>query len=120
MTSAALGLFLIATTLAQPASSAAGRLDLEPEDVHSGEIAQHRSAVDSKTTANRIEAKPAFVLDGSPHPRLPNGPFTVEWSGFLSIRDTGPIAFSAFVQGSVTVQIADTTVLDGTGTADAE
>ena len=62
--------------------------------------AEYRSLADPKATVTRIEPKPAFTLGrSSPHPRIPPGPFEVTWTGVVSIRDPGPLAFSALVGG---------------------
>ena len=96
-----------------------GRLDLEPEDVRPGLVAKYRSLADPSATLARVEPKPSFYLGrSSPHPRLPAGPFEVVWSGVVAIRDSGPIVFSAFVGGEVTVTVDGVRVLDGRGTSD--
>jgi mono/diheme cytochrome c family protein/cytochrome c551/c552 len=97
----------------------AGPLDLEPGDLTPGLVATYRSVADKDATVTRIEPKPAFYLGrSSPHPRIPPGPFEVTWSGVLSIKETGPITFSAFVGGEVTVIVDGVTVLDGKGQTD--
>jgi mono/diheme cytochrome c family protein len=98
---------------------AAGPLDLEPDDLRPGLVGEYRSLAEPKATANRIDPKPAFTLGrSSPHQRIPPGPFEVTWTGVLSVRDPGPLAFSAIVGGEVRVTIDDVTVLDGRGATD--
>src|SRR6476659_10043362 len=115
MTRTALLVGLLSASLAP----AAGPLDLEPEDLKPGLVAEYRSAADAKATVTRIEPKPAFTLGrSSPHPRIPPGPFEVTWTGVVSIRDPGPIAFSAFVGGDLSVTVDGTVVLTGHGPTD--
>lgn len=107
---------MTAAFLATLLAPAAGPLDLDPEDLRPGLVAEYRSATDPKAVVTRIEPKPAFALGrSSPHPRIPPGPFEATWSGVLTVRDSGPITFSAFVGGVVTVTVDGVTVLDGTG-----
>lgn len=99
-----------------PSADKPGRLDVEPEDLRPGLVAEYRSIVDAKVTVARIEAKPAFLLGrSSPHPRIPAGPFEVTWTGLISLRDPGPITFSAFVGGEVAVSIDGVVVFDSRG-----
>ncbi|MBO0699582.1 MAG: c-type cytochrome, partial [Zavarzinella sp.] len=117
MTGAAFLLGLLTTPLAPAAD---GRPDLEPDDLRPGLVAEYRSVADAKATVIRIEPKPAFTLGrSSPHPRIPPGPFEVTWTGVISIRDPGPITFSAFVGGDVSVTIDGVVVLTGRGPTDA-
>src|SRR5215216_5828517 len=103
---------LLAGLLLVPAAP----LDLDPEELQTGLVAEYRSLVDPKATVLRVEPKPAFTLGtSSPHPRLPPGPFEVTWNGLLSIRDPGPLSFSAFVGGMVTITVDGVVVLDGRG-----
>ena len=106
-----------------PALAAAdppGRLDLEPEDLRPGLVAEYRSLADPKATLTRVEPKPAFHLGrSSPHPRLPSGPFEVVWSGVIVHREPGPVSFSALVGGEVSVTVDGVTLLDGRGPTDA-
>ena len=96
-----------------------GPADVEPEDVRPGLVAEYRSLTDPQAKVTRIEPKPAFTLGrSSPHPRIPSGPFEVVWSGVLAVRDPGPIAFSAFVGGELTVTVDGATILDGRGPTD--
>ena len=68
---------LLAGLLLGPAAP----LDLDPEELQPGLVAEYRSLVDSKATVLRVEPKPAFTLGrSSPHPRLPPGPFEVTWN----------------------------------------
>jgi mono/diheme cytochrome c family protein len=95
---------------------AAGPLDLEPGDLRPGLVAEYRSLRASKATLPRIDPKPAFTLGrSSPHPRIPPGPFEVNWSGVLAVRDPGPISFSALVGGELTMTVDGVTVLTGRG-----
>src|SRR5262249_32625488 len=97
----------------------AGRLDLEPEDLRPGLVAELRSLVDPKATVTRIDSKPAFTLGrSSPHPRVPTGPFEVVWTGVLNVRDSGPLSFSAFVGGEVSIKGDGAAVLAGRGPTD--
>jgi mono/diheme cytochrome c family protein len=117
MTRVALLVGLLAAPLAPAAD---GRLDPEPDDLKPGLVAEYRSVADPKATVTRIEPKPAFTLGrSSPHPRIPPGPFEVTWTGVVSIRDPGPITFSTFVGGDVSVTVDAVMVLTGHGTSDA-
>jgi len=99
------------------ASTAAGPLDVEREDLRPGLLATYRSLVDPEATLVRLDAKPAFTLGrSSPHPRLPPGPFEAKWSGVLWLRDAGPVSFDAYVCGKLTVEVDGVTVLRGRGT----
>ncbi len=99
--------------------AADGRLELEPDDLRPGLVAQYRSLADEKAKASRIEPKPAFTLGrSSPHLRLPAGPFEVIYTGGISIRDTGPLSFSAFVGGEIVLTVDGVVVLDGKGAAE--
>src|SRR5262245_35745685 len=96
-----------------------GRLELEPGELRPGLVAKYRSLVDKEATLHRIEAKPAFYLGrSSPHPRIPPGPFEVEWSGVIQIKEHGAISFYAFVGGELTVMVDGVTVLEGRGPTD--
>src|SRR5262245_19751789 len=99
--------------------ASAGPLELEPEELRNGLVAEYRSLVDAKATLTRVDAKPAFHLGrSSPHPRIPPGFFEVTWNGVISIRDSGPITISAFVGGELSVTFDDVTVIEGRGTSD--
>jgi cbb3-type cytochrome oxidase cytochrome c subunit len=92
----------------------AGPLDVEVEDLRPGLVAHYCSRGDANATLVRVDAKPAFTLgSGSPHPRLPPGPFEVTWTGVLLLHEAGPIHFDAFVGGEVTVEVDGATVLHG-------
>src|SRR6478736_2643196 len=94
---------LLLALLASPAAPPAP-LDLEPSELTPGLVAHYRSIAEPDATVYRVEPKPAFYLGrSSPHPRIPPGPFEVTYTGVVSIRDPGPIAFSAFVGGDVSV-----------------
>jgi mono/diheme cytochrome c family protein len=96
-----------------------GWLDLEPGDLKPGLVAEYRSLDTPRATATRVEPKPAFYLGrSSPHPRLPPGPFVATWSGVIAIKEPGPLTFSAFVGGELTVTIDGITVLEGRGLTD--
>src|SRR5262249_51364443 len=49
----------------------------------------------------------------SPHPRIPAGPFAVDWTGMLYVKDPGPITFDGFVCGEVTMEVDGLPVLQG-------
>ena len=109
-------LFLMSTPLAPVTDKPTGRLDLEAGELKPGLIADYRSLDSPTATLSQIEPKPAFTLSrSSPHPRIPSGLFEVNWSGVLSIRDPGPISFSAFVGGELSVTMDGVIVLDGRG-----
>src|SRR5262245_40936141 len=112
---------LLVRLLSSPLSPAAGGpLDLEPEDLKPGLVAEYRSLADPKATVTRIEPKPAFTLGrSSPHPRIPPGPFEVTWTGVISVRDPGPITFFAFTGGEVSVAVDGAVLLTGRGPTDA-
>jgi mono/diheme cytochrome c family protein len=108
-------LFLLLVPVGEPK----GRLEIEAEELKPGVVAEYRSQAEPKIFVTRIEAKPAFTLGRSnPHPRLPVGPFEVVYRGVISLRDPGPISFSAFVGGEVTMIVDDVTVLEGRGTSE--
>lgn len=93
-----------------------GRLDLEPGELQPGLVAEYHSIAEPKSMLSRIEAKPAFHLGrSSPHPRLPSGPFEVHWTSVLALKEPGPLTFSAFAGGELTIQVDGETVLDGRG-----
>jgi mono/diheme cytochrome c family protein/glucose/arabinose dehydrogenase len=102
-------------------SDAAGRdaaeqEQVEPEDLNPGLLATYRWLVDESATLVRVDAKPAFYLgQSSPHPRIPPGPFEVEWTGRLLLWETGPISFDAYVCGEASVEVDGVTVLAGRG-----
>ena len=101
------------------ADKPAGRLDLDPDDLKSGLVAEYRSLADPKATVTRIDAKPAFTLGhSSPHPRIPNGPFEVTWTGVISIRDPGPMTLVAIVGGQLSISITGDVVLNGRGASE--
>jgi len=103
-------------SLAPVAEKPAGRLELESGELKLGLVAEYSSVADPKATLTRVEPKPAFALGtSSPHPRIPPGPFEVVWTGVLSIRDPGPITFSAIVGGELSLIVDGTTLLDGRG-----
>src|SRR5688572_25730934 len=102
------------------AAAPPGRLDLEPEELRPGLVAEYRSLADPQAALTRVEPKSAFTLGrSSPHPRLPPGPFEVVWSGVIALREPEPVSFSALVGGEVTVAVDGVTVLDGRGPTDA-
>ncbi|WP_169981029.1 cytochrome c family protein, partial [Tautonia rosea] len=96
-----------------------GPLDLGPEDVAPGLIAVYRSVDGNGPALHRVDAKPAFALShSSPHPRIPDGPFEVEWDGVLLVNDTGPITFHAFLGGELEMVVDGVSVLRGIGHSD--
>src|SRR5262245_11494846 len=98
--SLALFLLLPLPSTGQPAKS--GPLDVGLEDLRPGLVAVYRSLADKDVTLTRLDLKPAFSLGhSSPHPRLPPGPFTVTWTGVLFLKETAPIAFSAYLCGEL-------------------
>ena len=108
-----------ALTLCVLASPVAAPIDLEPGDLKPGLVAEYRSVVEPNARVGRVEPKPAFTLGrSSPHPRIPPGPFEVTWSGVIQIKEPGPITFSAFVGGEVTVTVDGVVVLEGRGQTD--
>ena len=101
--------------LAAPAAP----IDLEPGDLKPGLVAEYRSVAEKDARVSRIEAKSAFTLDrSSPHPRLPPGPFELTYTGVLQIKERGPITFSAFAGGELTVTVDGVVVLEGRGQTD--
>lgn len=87
--------------------------DVEWEDLKPGLLAVYKAG---DVTLKRLDVKPAFTLhEGSIHPRLPPGVFTVEWQGILFLKDPGPITFDAFVCGELTMDVDGLRVLDGRG-----
>ena len=94
-----------------------GPVELEPGDLLPGLVAKYQSLVDKEATLYRVEPKPAFYLGrSSPHPRIPPGPFQVEWTGVIQSRNTG---HSLGVRGrELMVKVDGETVLDGRGRTD--
>lgn len=94
-------------------------LDVELEDLRPGLVATYRSLADKDALLHRIDPKPAFTIGhSSPHPRIGPGPFETTWTGILFFKETGPIAFDAFVGGEVTMEVDGVTVLQGKGQSD--
>lgn len=91
----------------------AGPLDLDDDEVRAGLVAEHRSLVDAKAMVRQLEAKPAFRVEGTIHPRLPVGRFQSTWTGVLAIRDPGPFTFSAIVTGEIKVTVDGAVVVEG-------
>lgn len=86
-----------------------------------GLVAHYRAAGPHGAMAHvaRIDAKPAFTWGASsPHPRLPPGPFEVEWSGQFVIHEVESLRFAAHVDGEVCVWLDGQCVLNGHGAAD--
>src|SRR5262245_1659772 len=105
--------------IAIPLPAAAQRLELEPESLKPGLIAEYRSSVEASAALWRNEAKPAFYLGhSSPHPRLPAGAFEVTWTGVIHLREDGPLSFSAYAGGHLHVEVDGVTVLEGRGASD--
>jgi cytochrome c551/c552 len=91
-------------------------LDVELEDLRPGLVAIYRSLADPGASLSRIDARPAFTLGhSSPHPRIPSGPFSAEWTGVLFLKETAPISFDASVAGELTMEVDGVTVLQGRG-----
>jgi cytochrome c551/c552/glucose/arabinose dehydrogenase len=89
---------------------------IEWEDLRAGLPGMYRSLIDPQATWIHVDSKPAFHWGfSSPHPRLPAGPFQVNWTGVLWVRDAGPVFFHAFVCGEVHVEVDGVVVLDGRG-----
>jgi hypothetical protein len=106
-------------TLCALAAPGAAPIELEPGDLKPGLVAVYQSVAEPRAKVGRIEPKPAFALGrSSPHPRIPPGPFEVTYTGVLQIKESGPITFSAFVGGAVTVTVDNEVVLDGRGLTD--
>src|SRR5688500_627095 len=90
---------LLVLLLQEPVKVAGG-------EVKPGLVAVYRSLVDPGAVLTRIDAKPAFTLgEGSPHPRIPPGPFEVVWTGLLLIQDVDAITLSSAVGGDLTIEI---------------
>lgn len=97
----------------------AGPVEVEPEQMRPGLIAEYSSRSDPTARIARIDAKPAFYLGhSSPHPRLPAGPLEVVWKGLLELKDPGPLTFDAWVGGELAVEIDGVNVLQGKGESD--
>jgi cytochrome c551/c552 len=101
--------------LAAPAAP----LELDSGDLKPGLVAEYRSVAEADARVTRLEPKPAFTLGrSSPHPRIPPGPFELTYTGVIQIKETGPITFSAFVGGELTVTVDGAKVLEGRGLTD--
>lgn len=112
-------LAILISLSAGPIEAWAGPLDLEPEGVRPGIVASYRSLVDQDAKLQLIEPKPAFYLGrSSPHPRIPAGPFEVEWSGIIHLQEQSPLSFHAFVGGELTMDVDGVKVLQGRGLSD--
>lgn len=91
-----------------------------------GLVAQYRSVRAGAAVLNspvvRIEAKPALLFapkeiqTESLYPELPPGPVRVTWTGWIDLRDAGPILWGAKLCGTVRVEVDGKVVLEGTGT----
>src|SRR5262245_7451030 len=95
-----------------------GPVDEDNVELGPGLLARYRSLSADQTAAEllRIDPKPAFTFgESSPHPRLPAGPFAIDWTGVLLLREPGPIRFSAFVAGELRIVVGDVVVLEGRG-----
>jgi hypothetical protein len=91
-------------------------LDVELEELRPGLVALYRSVGEKEAALTRIDAKPAFHIgEGSPHPRVPAGPFEVIWHGVLLLMDPGPINLDAYQCGELTVEVDGAVVLNGRG-----
>jgi mono/diheme cytochrome c family protein len=100
------GLIVVAAllTVARPVTAQSG-----DEELAHGLLATYS---DGSASARRIDADIAFVWDdAAPDTRVPQGPFTAEWSGQLLIRDQTSYTFHAYVEGSVEVRLNDQVVL---------
>jgi glucose/arabinose dehydrogenase/cytochrome c551/c552 len=87
-----------------------------------GLVARYRALDDTDGGTNlvRIEAKPALALGrGSPHPRLPPGPFAATWEGMLEVKRDEALRFGAFAGGEVEVVVGGAVALRGSGDHDA-
>src|SRR5262245_29921330 len=90
--------------------------DDEQPALGAGLIATYTSLVDANSAVTRVDAKPSFyITEGSPHPRMPAGPFQVVWRGEIVWRESAPVSFFAFVRGQLTIAIDDQVVLTGEG-----
>jgi mono/diheme cytochrome c family protein/glucose/arabinose dehydrogenase len=93
-----------------------GPLDVDPEEVRAGLIAVYRPLGVETPPLYQIDPKPAFALGrSSPHPRVPDGPFEVAWTGILQVNDPGPLTFRAFLAGELEMVVDGVTVLRGLG-----
>ncbi len=96
--------FILLLALLVPPSQVAG------DDLRPGLRAVYRSGGE---TLERVDPKPSFNWGlSSPHPRLPAGPFEVEWTGFLHIQEPDTIIFDAEVAGRVRIAVGSV-LLDG-------
>ncbi len=112
-------LALLLSTLVAASARADGPLEVDTADLRPGLVAQYRSRKDKTATLSRLEAKPAFSLGRStPHPRLPNGPFEVTWTGVIHLTGTGPFTFDALVCGEVTVEVDGVVAVQGRGASE--
>jgi mono/diheme cytochrome c family protein/glucose/arabinose dehydrogenase len=90
-------------------------LDVEPEELQAGLVAQYRWG-HGQANLSRVDPKLAFFLaESSPHPRIPAGPFEVQWDGVLLIHETGPISFDAWLCGELTLEVDGVRVCAGRG-----
>src|SRR5262249_18186707 len=124
--SALLPLALLGAFLARGAARVPGKASpaapppqpghVEPGELRPGLVGGYRSLTDRDATFTRIDRKPRFFLvDSSPDPRLPPGPFEAVWTGLLFVKDAGPVTFDAFVGGTVRVEVDGVAVLSGRG-----
>lgn len=80
----------------------------ETEPTRPGLVAEYRTLGAGNNTRPllRIDAKPAFNWgDSSPHPRIPPGPFRVDWTGQIELKESEVIRFSAFLSGELKLAI---------------
>jgi glucose/arabinose dehydrogenase/cytochrome c551/c552 len=119
MTAALLAFAVVPAVSADPTEPKGGRPALDPENLRAGLVSTYRSLTERAATFTRVDPKPAFYLGhSSPDPRLPPGPVEVAWSGFLHVKDPGPITFEAFVGGQVRMEVDGALVLEGRGETD--
>ncbi len=92
-----------------------------------GLVAEYRSLLPNRAEADkrgevaRIEPKPAIAFQteigsrDSVHPSLPPGPFRIEWSGWIDIREAKPIRWGAYVAGRLRWKLEDKVLLETVG-----
>lgn len=104
-------LVLVLVSLGCWQSHAAAYLQLEDEELEviPGLQAAYQSGA---TTIRRIDADISFDWkNGSPDPRIAEGPFEATWTGQLFVRRSAKYVFSARLAGSLEFELAGETVL---------
>lgn len=90
--------------------------DDEDEELRRGLIASYHASHAPEETAVRVDRTIAFAWDQRPpDPRLSQGPFTVQWRGYLLTPGPGEYRLAAHAAGDVKITLADQPILSAAG-----